>query len=124
MNQDSRSKMFRKDIQFNKVKKYYGLICKYFNINLCFRYEVKIEEMTKKLQRLEEKHMFDRSTLDHSGTELQATVHNLTEKLRKSEESNKNLEIYIDHLKKSYHNVFGEKTQSSPSLVHSQSADK
>ena len=93
-------------------------------INFCFRYEVKIEEMTKKLQRLEEKHMFDRSTLDHSGTELQATVHNLTEKLRKSEESNKNLEIYIDHLKKSYHNVFGEKTQCSPSLAHSQSVDK
>ena len=89
-----------------------------------FRYEVKIEEMTKKLQRLEEKHIFDRSTLDHSATELQATVHELTEKLRKSEESNKNLQIYIDHLKKSYHNVFGEKTQTTPSLSHSKSVDK
>ena len=80
--------------------------------------------MTKKLQRLEEKHKFDRSTLDHSATELQATVHELTEKLRKSEESNKNLQIYIDNLKKSYHNVFGEKTQSTPSLSHSKSVDK
>ena len=88
------------------------------------RYEVKIEEMTKKLQRIEEKHMFDRSTLDDSATELQATVRDLTEKLKKSEDSNKNLQIYIDNLKKSYHNVFTEKSQSSPSLSHSHSVNQ
>ena len=83
-----------------------------------FRYEVKIEELTKKLQRVEERHLLDRSNLDTSGAELQATIHSLTDKLRKSEESNKNLQIYIDHLKKSYHKVFGENaSQSSPSSL-------
>ena len=88
------------------------------------RYEVKIEDLTKKLQRLEEKRMLEKSALDTSGTELHATIHDLTDRLRKSEESNNNLQIYIDHLKKSYHKVFGQdQCHSSPSSL-SQSVDK
>ena len=90
------------------------------------RYEVKIDELTKKLHRLEEKRMLEKSVLDTSGSELHATIQELTHKLRKSEESNSNLQIYIDHLKKSYHNVFGDDPcHSSPSsLSHSVNDEK
>ena len=84
------------------------------------RYEVKIENLSQKLLRLEEKRFLDKSALDSSSTELEATIHDLTQRLKKSEESNKNLQIYIDNLKKSYHQVFNDDDRSS-SLSHSKS---
>ena len=83
------------------------------------RYEVKIENLSQKLLRLEEKRFLDKSALDSSSTELEATIHDLTQRLKKSEESNKNLQIYIDNLKKSYHQVFDDDRSSS--LSHSKS---
>ena len=86
------------------------------------RYEVKIENLSQKLSNLEQKRLLDKSALDHSSTELEATIHDLTQRLKKSEESNRNLQIYIDNLKKSYHKVFGsskEKDDQSSSLSKS-----
>ena len=81
------------------------------------RYEVKIEALGQKLSTLEQKRFLEQSALDTSNTDLEATIHELTQKLRKSEESNKNLTIYIDNLKKSYHKVFGNKQDDQSSSV-------
>ena len=66
----------------------------------------------------------EQSALDTSNSDLEATIHELTQKLRKSEESNKNLTIYIDNLKKSYHKVFGNKQDNDKEDHQSSSLSK
>lgn len=88
------------------------------------RYEVKIEALGQKLSALEQKRFLEQSALDTSNTDLEATIHELTQKLRKSEESNKNLTIYIDNLKKSYHKVFGNKQDNDKEDHQSSSLSK
>ncbi len=90
------------------------------------KYEAKIESLTKKLRTLEETRMMETSALDSSTTELGATIDDLSLRLRKSEEANQNLQVYIDHLKKSYQTVFGAEhaSQSSPSSLSLSQAQK
>lgn len=84
-------------------------------------YEQKIHELNMKLKNLEEKRSLESSALDSSGAMLEATIYDLTDRLKKSEESNNNLQTYIDHLKKSYQAVFGNtSTHSSLSQSNTQ----
>lgn len=51
--------------------------------------------------------------------DLEDTVNNLKKRLTESESMNENLKNYIEHLKKSYHSVFGpgNTSNSSPSSL-------
>jgi hypothetical protein len=51
--------------------------------------------------------------------DLEVTVNDLKRRLTESEAVNENLKTYIDHLKKSYHSVFGgnNNSNSSPSSL-------
>lgn len=70
-------------------------------------YEAKIDELRAKLSSAEEKRLLETRVLDSSTSELEATICQLKMKLTKSEDTNKNLQTYVDHLKKSYQTVFG-----------------
>ena len=71
--------------------------------------------------------MLEKSALDSSGADLEATIHELTDRLKRTEEANKNLQVYIDNLKKSYQTVFGNvssRSSAPSSLTHSQSTNQ
>lgn len=80
---------------------------------MSFSYDLKIDNLTKRLQNFEEKRMLETSVLDLSSNELEATINELTQKLKKSKDANTNLQTYIDHLKISYQTVFGNDASHS-----------
>ena len=48
---------------------------------------------------------------------LEATINDLSDRLKKSEESNSNLQTYIEQLKKSYQSVFGNTSSSQSQWI-------
>ena len=78
-------------------------------------YEKQVHDLNKRLSQLQEQRSLESTALDSSGAMLQATIHDLTDRLKKSEDANNNLQTYIDQLKKSYQAVFGNSSQSSAS---------
>ena len=78
-------------------------------------YDKQVHDLNKRLSQLEEQRSLESTALDSSGAMLQATIHDLTDRLKKSEDANNNLQTYIDQLKKSYQAVFGNSSQSSAS---------